>query len=543
MYTFNIISRAVRAAVAVAAIILIGSCISNDLPYPWVQPVFTSFNVVRTDAAGNPLLKSATEIDSAQRTITVHLSEWADINNVLINDYSLSEGSVMIDPTSLPDVLNLSSPMELTLGLYDRQFQWTICAEQEIERYFTVASQVGRAVIDTEAHTVTALVPEEQPLDAVKVLTIKLGGLSAEMTPDLAGQTVDFTNPVKVSVTEFGKTTEWTLTVSQTHVTVILDRVDPWTNIAWLYASAESGKNNGFEYRRADSEEWTVVPTEWITVDGGSISACLRNLDSQTTYAARAVSDDEHSAEIEFTTEANVQLPNSDFTRWWLNDVIWNPWAKDGESFWDTGNRGAATLGQSNTVPIESEESPTGYQGAMLQTKFVGVSILGKLAAGNLFAGSYVRTDLTNGVLAFGRPFNVHPTAVKARLKYTTAPITDVSKVNPDFQHMLGQPDTCIVWCALYDGDEPFEIRTKPSDRQLFNRNLPEVIAYGEMTSGENIDNYIDVIIKLDYKSTDRIPKYLLLTASASKYGDYFTGGRGAVLYIKSYELLYDYQP
>ena len=67
------------------------------------------------------------------------------------------------------------------------------------------------------------------------------------------------------------------------------------------------------------------------------------------------------------------------------------------------------------------------------------------------------------------------------------------------------------------------------------------VIAYGEFTSDQTIADYVDVEIPLEYVATNREPKYIVITASASKYGDYFTGGRGATMWIESYELLYDY--
>lgn len=540
MYTFKKLHPA-RLLPVILLAIFAGSCIENDLPYPWVQPNVTVFEVERTDQEGHELLASATVIDSADRTITLHLSEWANIEAVRVTEFELSEGSVLIAPESLPSSIDLSQPFAMTLGLYDRTFEWTIRATQEIERYFTIGSQISTSVIDPENHTVKALVPTGQPLDAIQVRTIKLGGNSAVMTPDLAGKTVDFTQPVKVKVTEFGESVEWTISVEQTDVSVEIESIDAWTKVAWIYASAESGKENGIEYRLASEEEWTVAPDDWLTVNGGSITACLRHLQPMTEYVVRAFSGEDHTAELSFTTESEVQLPNSDFTQWWLNSKVWNPWPENGESFWDTGNRGAATLGQSNTIPLENPASATGYQGAVLQTKFIGVGVFGKLAAGNLFAGSYVRTEGTNGVLAFGREFNRRPTGLKARLKYSTAPISNVSTSNPNLSHMKGQPDTCIVWCALADWNEPFEIRTSPSNRQLFERTDPHVIAYGEMTSGDSIEDFVDVVINFDYVATDRVPSYILLTASASKYGDYFTGGQGAVLTLLSYELLYDY--
>ncbi len=540
MFTFKI-SSVFRAAVYAFVGVAAAACISNDLPYPWVQPVYDSITVQATDSEGHDLLAAPVSIDSVSRTVTIYLTEYADIRSVRIESWTLSNGSECLDAAVMEAPLDLSSPVSVTLQLYGREYEWTIRAEQTIDRYFTIASQIGSSQIDVQSHKVNALVPTQQSLDDIEVRSLKLGGPMSVVTPALVGKKVDFTSPVKVMVEEFGSTTEWTLTVEQTDVSVSLDRVDAWTQVAWLYASAEVGKTNGFEYRKASDEDWTVVPEEWVTHSGGSFSACLRNLEPQTAYVTRAISGDENSAEISFTTEAIVQLPNSEFRDWWLNDKVWNPWTESGESFWDTGNKGAATLGKSNTLPIEDPMSPTGYHGAKLETKFVGISIMGKLGAGNLFAGSYVRTDGTNGVLAFGRPFVNRPTKVKVRMKYTTAPITDASKSNPDLQYMIGEPDTCIVWCALGDWDQPFEIRTKPTDRHLFDVNDPGVIAYGQFQSGSSIDEYMDVVFDIDYKSTNRVPAYLLLTASASKYGDYFTGGRGATLYILGYELLYDY--
>ncbi len=346
---------------------------------------------------------------------------------------------------------------------------------------------------------------------------------------------------VEIEIREFGRTVTWTIEITQTDVSVDLTSVDAWTCVAWLHGQGEEGKPNGFEYRLATSDDWIAVPQQWITTDGGSFTARLVNLLPMTDYVARAISGDEHSVERQFTTGSIVQLPNSNFTDWWLDNKVWCPWTNGGEPYWGTGNKGAATLGQSNTVPIENSASPTGYQGAKLQSKFIGIGLLGKFGAGNLFAGTYVRTDGTNGVLSFGREFSQRPTRVRGHLQYTTAPISRTSTSNPDFTYMKGQPDTCIVWCALADWDEPLEIRTKPAERQLFERDDPGVIAYGQVQYGYSTDGVVEFVIDMEYNSTSRVPRWILLTASASKYGDYFTGGEGAVLDILDYTLEYDY--
>ena len=51
----------------------------------------------------------------------------------------------------------------------------------------------------------------------------------------------------------------------------------------------------------------------------------------------------------------------------------------------------------------------------------------------------------------------------------------------------------------------------------------------------------MEVVIPLDYRRTDIKPSYIILVASASKGGDYFTGGP-SVMYIDDFELIYDAQ-
>ncbi|MDE6394667.1 MAG: PCMD domain-containing protein, partial [Duncaniella sp.] len=256
-----------------------------------------------------------------------------------------------------------------------------------------------------------------------------------------------------------------------------------------------------------------------------------------TSYVARAYSGSDYGAEIEFTTQGTEQLPNSDFEQWWLDGKVWNPWAEGGSPFWDTGNKGATTLGTSNTYP--SDDTPTGKgRSACLETRFVGIGMIGKLAAGNIFAGSYVRTDGTNGILSFGRPWTIRPTRLRGWMKYHSAPI---SSTTSGYENLKGEPDTGIIWIALIDTDEPFEIRTNPNNRQLFDPDGPYVVAYGKAEWNTDVTEWSRFEVTLDYKSTSRVPKYVVCTASASVLGDYFTGGNGSVMMIDDFELLFDY--
>lgn len=516
------------AVVALIGLVpMLTGCLKNDIPYPRIQPNILTLRVA--DQLQN------TSLDSINRIATVYLTESADIYAVEVEECTITPGAHFVGD-SIGGELNLSKPNYFILGMY-QEYVWTVKAVQNIQRYFSVANQMGSSVIDVPGRRVVVTMPNTADLSQVKVLSCKLGSTDAVMTPDLNGQVIDLTRPVSVTVSDYGREEEWTIYCDVTEAVVTTVRVDAWSEVAWVYGEAQEGRDNYVEYRRLGDEEWTRVPDSWLTIDGGSFHARLLHLDALTDYEARAVSDTDYGISIAFTTGTMMQPQNAGFDDWWLDGKIWCPWPEGGERWWDTGNKGATTLGSSNTQP--SEDTPTGLgKSAKLETKFVGIGVVGKLAAGNIFAGYYVRTDGTNGVLSMGRECNVRPTRLRGYWKYRTAPI---SSTTTGYNDLKGRPDTCIVWCALIDTSQPFEIRTNPSNRQLFDPEASDVIAYGKLESGSDIADWTEFDIELEYKATNRVPNYILITCSASKYGDFFTGGDGAVLHVDDLELLYDY--
>lgn len=515
------------AAFALLLVAVLPGCIKDDIPYPRIQPNITELVVEGQSQAAH--------IDTLNRVATVYLSEAVDIENVRVLSCKLSHDAHFVGD-SIAGTIDLSSSRFYTVELY-QQYVWTLAARQTIERYITASNQIGASVIDVPGQRVVMTFPEGTDLSAIRILTAKLGSVNSTLSPELQGNVVDLSRPLEVDVTDYGRTEVWTLYAETTEVSVTTLRADAWTCVAWVYGEAQEGKDNTIEYRRADSDQWIRVPSEWLTVDGGNFHARLIHLEPLTEYVARAVSGDEYGAELSFTTGTTLQLPNSDFENWWLDGKVWCPWAEDGTPFWGTGNKGTTTLGSSNTVPTDDTPTGTG-KAAHLETRFVGISILGKLAAGNIFAGTYVRTDGTDGVLSFGREYTQRPTKLRGYYKYHSATISHASS---GFSDLKGRPDTCIIWCALIDSAEPFEIRTKPSNRQLFDENGAEVVAYGKMEVGHDVAQWQEFEFELNYRATDRVPRYILVVASASKLGDYFTGGNGSILDIDDFELLYDY--
>lgn len=525
MYTF----KKLQLIVALASVVLAG-CIKNDLPYPQIQANFTDFMV---EGQLEPAV-----IDPETRTVTLTMGEEADLGRVELLSYTVDPPEVTVNSKELGRTLNLIRPKYVTLTLY-QDYVWTIRASQTIERYFTLSTQMGEPVIDVPGRRVVAYVPKGTDLKNLAVTRIKLGSTASTMTPDLNGRTADFSSPVEVVVSDYGRESLWTIYVETVNASVTLTQVDAWTRVAWLYANAEDGKDNGFEYRLQGDAEWTRVPDDAITASAGRITARLTHLSPSTTYEVRAFSGTDMTAPEQFTTGTESQIPNADFNEWWLNGKVWNPWAEGGTPYWDSGNKGSTTLGTSNTLPTSETPTGTGYA-AELRSEFKGIGSIGKLAAGSIFTGVFVRTDGTNGILSFGREFSQRPTRMRGMVRYKSAPITHVGS-DAEFADWKGRPDTASIYIALTDWNAPLEVRTNPKNRQLFNPNDPAVIAYGDVTYGETVADWIPFSINLEYKSTSRVPRYILVVCSASKYGDYFVGGNGSVLGVDDLILEYDY--
>ncbi len=512
----------IGAAVAVG----LGGCIKNDLPYPQIACNITDFMV---DGQSAPAV-----IDPQTRTVTLTMSELADLQSVDLLSYTVEPEGCTVE--GLGRTLNLIRPVYATLSLY-QDYVWTIRANQTIERYITVEPQMGEPVIDAPGRRVIVYVPKGTDLKKLTVTSLKLASPAATVTPDIVGKPTDFSSPVELVVTDFGRQSLWTLYAETVDATVTLTGVDAWTRVVWLTASVADDSDSGFEYRLQGSTDWIRVGE--ITKSAGIITARVAHLSPSTTYEVRAFCGKDASAPRQFTTGTEAQLPNSTFDLWWKDGKVWNPWGEGQTPFWDTGNKGAATLGESNSQPTAETQSGTGYA-AQLKCEFKGIGALGKIAAGNIFTGVYVRTDGTNGILNFGRQFSERPTRLRAMFKYKNAPITHVGS-DPRFADWKGRPDTAQVFIALTDWAEPLEIRTNPKNQQLFNPADPAIIAYGQLSMGSSVDDWTPLSIDLNYRSTSRVPKYILVVCTTSKYGDFFVGGNGGVLTIDDLTLEYDY--
>ena len=204
---------------------------------------------------------------------------------------------------------------------------------------------------------------------------------------------------------------------------------------------------------------------------------------------------------------------------------------------------------------------------ARLESQFVGLFGIGKFAAGNLYTGHYYETVMSpmGAKLFFGQPFTSRPVQLKGWFKYTRGTDVDYPSGTDSRKSELQATggDLCSIYIALADNDGldgggqnyAFEIdNTLDADDPEhfmyknaidYTENNPSIIAYGSITDEEakGTGEWQEFTIDLKYRDLTRIPKYIIVVASASKYGDYFTGSSKSVMLIDEFELVYDGKP
>ena len=566
------LSRGVQhISVCMASALFMVSCdIKDDLPLPLVKSEITAFQVEGQCGEDGETFAAA-QIDKDNRTVEVYVDDRTPVDKIKLekvlasNDAEIgvetAEGVKGLDSFipacgSTP-VMDFSTPQTFVLTTYQR-YRWQVTVRQAVKREVVVEGQVGNAVIDTVNHNVLVYVSADHNLNAVKVEKFTLGGIHGTVTPDPTGMVQDFRMRRKYSVKEYCSetATDWYVYIYKADESQsVTAEVFPYAVSAHVSGHKQSGVVPTVEYRKAGTLEWTTLPEDQVECSDVSYTANVKPLEPGTAYECRAKANGAVSSTQEFTTAKALQLENGSFDTWHIEgsgkQALYCPWAESGSSYWDTGNRGATTVGASNST-YGTDGSRT-Y--ANLQSKFIVI----KFAAGNIFTGSYLKTDGTNGVLSFGRPFDSFPTALRFDYKYKTSTVNrgggkwddNYSKyiTRDTYDGLRGKPDSCQVYVALigdkseqvYDGvTYPLVIKTRPSELQLFSPTDDNVIAYAQMTKGEDVTEWTTETLTLNYRHTDRVPKYIMVVASSSKYGDYFIGGDESLLQVDDMRLLYE---
>lgn len=549
---------------ALALALLTGCAIENDIPYPTVEAAITAITVEGQRAAEGETNAAAT-IDNTAHTVTLYVNDSVDVSRLRITqlalnptDVELTLDSALCDdaerfpfghfasldsvPASANTRVDFSSPVTFTLRKY-ADYPWKVTVNQIIQRDIE-ADGMTRHVLDADSRTVIIYMKKGADLSDVRITKLNLGGEYGEVTPDpttVRDFTTSQTFLARLNWEPEGQFREW-------HVYVYPDPesgneamgdVFAMVSRAIINGSVTSGKTPVVEYKEQSASSWQTASD--VTVSGTKFTATLTGLSGSTTYNYRVTVDGAAGSEQSFTTVAAQELPNGSFEQWSFDQTktgndYYVPNA-DGETFWGTGNEGSMSLQSIGNVTYPTDG--VSGQAALLESK----DALIKLAAGNLFTGDFgFDPDHTlDGLLTFGRSFTSFPTALRLYYKYTSATIDKIGDNVGDLASLKGQPDMCHIYIALTD--KQYTIKNWSGNngnyRQLFDKDDSGIIAYGEFISDESTSSFQQIEIPIEYRA-NRTPKYIIIVASSSRYGDYYIGGVGSKLWLDEMELVYE---
>ncbi len=512
------------------------SCIENDLSYPR-----TSGDIVALELEG----QKSVAIDNETRTVDIVMGETADMSRVKVLSYSLSNEAEVLG--GMPEYLDLRDSVSLTLQVYE-DFVWTLKAVQPIERYIRCDNQVGDAVIDAEEKMAYVYVTEDQPLMDIRINEMKLEPEGSVITRTLGfvpheGQsvpeTVDCDFPMNLDCVilryfyvDYGGTEiKWAVKFLNKVVEVGMEAVNPWTNSAWVRGVTNGKGTPVFEYCKSGSDQWTALSD--VKVEGSTVTAEIRGLEASTEYSVRITNGEITSSEETFRTGEAQQLENFSFDSWYMDGKAWIPNEGPAVQIWDTANPGSAGLGIVPTIPEET--IVVSGKAVKMETLITNILGIRKLAAGNIYTGKFDKLAGVGAELDWGVPFGARPLALRGYYKYTPATINVVE--DKDYAQYEGQPDQCQIQIFLAEWDKPFHVNS--SKKQFVDKNDKSIIAFSEFYTSEANSEYRKFSIPIVYND-DRMPTYIVISGCASRFGNYFVGGVGSLLYVDDFELVYD---
>lgn len=434
----------------------------------------------------------------------------------------------------------------IVAGLFEPSLTWT----------FT-----GTLAKDGSSFTKTGVIENVEPGKLYNMnlkYTIKDGELMFSLSVDRSTEIVDDTiifEPVSTGLAPSSVYEIWA-----TRATIHAD-VD---------ASEGEGKTIKFAYSTDEGSTWTYVDA--VNDSEGTYKAELTGLAPQTKYTYALCIDDVQIGEpMTFTTEAAPNFPNASFE--YVSKVTGNNYYKfydpncgveEGMTmFWGSGNgegpdgvNGSANMNIVIT-DVDTSTKIDGNQSVVAQTS----SMVGMLAAGNLFAGQFVGlVGTSGGIVNFGRPWTSRPTAMRIWCKYETGLINILN--NNNLGVTKNDYDRAQVKVAIgtwdykrYGGSKESPVQINTTDESTFVDYYtdPSTIANGDVIiykEGYSINNgelitadttgWIEYVIPLEYHNLNAYPTHIVVSCAASQFGDYFTGYDKTKLWIDAVELIYE---
>lgn len=376
------------------------------------------------------------------------------------------------------------------------------------------------------------------------------GSLSFDLTVDTS--TVEYDDQIFFEPVSTGLAASSIYEIWAAHATVHAD-VD----------ESEYGTENiFFEYRPAASQgEWSRTAANRDSE--GMYSATLTGLTPATEYEYRLLVPDPQTKEptvagssLTFTTEAAPTIPNGGFEAVSKNESseyysFYDPSSSivaNQTKWWDSGNAGSTYSISTTTI---TDPDTSNFKEGSQSVRLHSANVMGlKFAAGNIFCGEFAGVSGLDGKVNFGRPFTGRPTALRFWVKYIGGKVDNAG--GPEGSELTTNDfDKGQIKFALgtwdnkkYGGSATCPVQVYTADKETFWQidSIEGTIAYADIVlQGDGSESeWQQVTLTLDYKDEATIPKYIIISAAASMYGDYFAGSSSSQLWLDGMELIYE---
>lgn len=394
---------------------------------------------------------------------------------------------------------------------------------------------------------------QDTPITNVKARKHYILNFKVAETGDIGGVSVSVDGTETVYTFTFNVSTEASTKLGA-------EPANAWSNFAYLEGSILSSSEEldpasmHFEYKKADAEEWQTIAANYNS-ENQKFTATLTGLTPATQYAYRLAYEKSGEAyasdPVTFTTEEATTLPNGNMDDWYKNGRTWYPVSESdystSGSFWDSSNPGTTTGAGAlvNVNPTQGNSSivhTSGGQSAELKSQYASAFGIGKFAAASLYSGKFNSLVGTNGAkIDFGQKFASRPTGLHGWFCYTSGKIDYRGDNTPEGLGEKGTDDLCSIYIAI--AKAPHQLDNTQTSTFFDFENDDNIIAYGELPDAEAVstnNEWKEFNVELKYKDiTPQTEYYLIIVCSSSKYGDYFTGSTGSIMYIDDLELLY----
>lgn len=343
--------------------------------------------------------------------------------------------------------------------------------------------------------------------------------------------------------------------------------VDPicWTTFAVLKGVCLD-KTSYFKLQIGNGES-NIKDIQVQGDDDGNISALVTGLSTGVTYKYWIVSKDDENLKCtpkEFEIKSFINVPNMEFENWserkksavafGMGGTFMTPNAAGVNIYWDSGNWGASAAGKTLTSSTKETAVEKSTYAASLKSMFAEKMGIGAFAAGSVFAGEAQSVSTSGATLKYGQEHNGYPTCLRGYYKYTPGKIDRTDSRKPA-SVKEGDMDQCFIYIAL--GTKQLDVISTKDEIKVFNKDREGIFAYGEYITSKTEDQTgesptVDILndyapFKIPLIYTGNPPQdgkvYIFIVATASRYGDYFTGSESSVLYVDEFSLDYDYNP